>query len=99
MPALRFSGAAEPSTGARQMSVLVDQASVLPAMRAVKNSERPSGENTYSSSPPKGLLGTSPSIPGVSSFGSAAGEARSTMNSCERVPFFQVSQWRTNRRS
>ena len=81
-----------PSTGARNRSRSVDHDSVGPTSRAAKTRPFPSGVKVNSSAPPKGLLGASASMPFITS--TAVPPATGTTNRCERVPSFQVSQWR-----
>ena len=63
----------------------------------------PSGDQVYSSAPPNGLDGASPSIVSVSEVAVAAGLALPSGSAATkrrlRRPSAQVSQWRTNRPS
>ena len=98
---VRLTGADAPSSGTWKRSKFVLQASVFPAILAEKMTERPSGVMMKSSSPPKGLPGTSPSMPrvrGTTRAGSLPGSA-DRAKSWLRVPSAQVSQWRTKSRS
>ena len=61
LSAVRLRGAAPPAAGTVYRSKLVDQASVLPAMRTENTTLLPSGLKRNSSRSPNGFDGTSPS--------------------------------------
>ncbi len=71
----------------------MDQGSSRPTFRAVKTRPLPSVVKVNSSDPPNGLDGESASIPDIRS--RASPPSSSITKTCERVPSFQLSQWRT----
>src|SRR5450830_332474 len=100
LSAVRFFGA-PPAAGTLYTSKLVDHDSDLPAMRAANTTVWPSGLKWYSSASPNGFEGTSPSRVPDRATGAPALPAASMGAEYSTLLrwSFQVSQWRTNRRS